>query len=333
MRLATIKLENPSSPFEARDGQLVVVHPEGRTAALSPREQYPSLISAVQDWTNAENVLRSIEEELIAGTFSNTIELNSAELISPLPRTYAFLDGSAFIQHIILVRKARGAEPPEDLFNIPLMYQGLSDPLLGPTEDIPLVDFAHGMDFEAEVAVILDDVPMGTKAADAEQYIKLFVLLNDVSLRNLIPRELKTGFGFFHGKPPTALSPFVATVEELGDSWRDGRVHLNLDSELNGEFFGKPNAGEMHFSFFELIEHAAKTRPLTAGTILGSGTVSNKDESVGSSCLAEKRMLEKINNGEISTPFMNVGDHVKIEMKKDGRNIFGTIAQKVVSAQ
>jgi len=327
MKLATIKLQTPKSKSEEKDGALVVVNQD----KLARVTQYPTLQSALDDWKNAEEVLKNISGKLEDNSWDDCLDLNSTEFMSPLPRAYAFLDGSAFIQHIILVRKARNAEPPTDLFNIPLMYQGLSDTFLGPNEDIPLVDFSHGMDFESEVGVMLDDVPMGTKAKDAAQYIKLFLLINDISLRNLIPRELKTSFGFFHGKTSSAFSPFAITPDELGDSWKDGRAHLDMISKLNGELFGHPNAGEMHFSFFDLIEHAAKTRRLAAGTILGSGTVSNKDESVGSSCLAEKRMLEIIATGEAKTQFMSTGDHIEIEMLKNGKSLFGKISQKVIN--
>jgi fumarylacetoacetate (FAA) hydrolase len=209
------------------------------------------------------------------------------------------------------------------------MYQGASDNLLSAHDDIPLIDPAHGMDFESEVAVITDGVPMGTKASQAASHIKLVVLMNDVSLRELIPRELGTGFGFFHGKPPSSFSPFALTPDELGDAWRDGKVRLPLETELNGHLFGAPNACEMYFSFFQLIEHAAKTRPLSAGTIIGSGTVSNEDATVGSSCLVEQRMREKIATGAIETQYLKDGDRIVIRMRKDGRDLFGTIDQRV----
>jgi fumarylacetoacetate (FAA) hydrolase len=227
------------------------------------------------------------------------------------------------------VRKARGAELPEDLYTVPLMYQGASDNLLGPTDPIPLRLSTDGMDFESEVAVITDNVPMGCKADQAESHIRLIMLCNDVSLRELIPRELATGFGFFHGKPPSSFSPFALTPDELGDTWKDGRLHIPVTTTLNGTLFGSPNAGEMHFSFHDLIAYAATTRPLSAGTIVGSGTVSNKDESVGSSCLAERRMLEKINAGKISTPFLKDGDRITISATHAGVNLFGTIDQRV----
>lgn len=321
MRLATIK------DSSSRDGKLLVVSDDGKFGSEVPG--WATLLSAIQDWARAEPVLRETAEKLHRRE-CQTISLDAARFCAPLPRTFAWLDGSAFIQHVILVRKARGAEPPEDLFTVPLMYQGVSDLLLGPTDTIPLVDPSHGMDFEGEIAVVTDFVPMGTKASEASQHIKLVLLMNDVSLRGLIPRELATGFGFFHGKPASSFAPFAVTPDALGSAWKDGRLHLELMSWLNGAQYGHPNAGEMHFSFEQLIEHAAKTRHLSAGTIIGSGTVSNKDESVGSSCLAEKRMLEQIHTGNIKTPFMNVGDTIEMEVFQDGRSIFGRIAQQVV---
>jgi len=226
---------------------------------------------------------------------------------------------------------ARNAPLPETLETVPLMYQGGSDTFLAPTEDIPQIDFAHGTDFEGEVGVIVDEVPMGISAEKALEKIILFVALNDVSLRGLIPEELAQGFGFLQSKPSTAFAPFAVTADELGGAWIGGRIHLPLHVEYNGEFFGKADAGVMHFHFGQLIAHAARTRSLSAGTIIGSGTVSNEDMSKGSSCLAEKRMLEKIHEGVMKTPFMKSGDTIKMEMlDQKGQNIFGTIAQKVV---
>jgi fumarylacetoacetate (FAA) hydrolase len=332
MKLATIPVEDPRTESQRRDGRLVVVDDEAGRVALVPEDVTPNLRQALEEWDRAGHALQEIDRQLKAGTYKDTRALNDCSFLAPLPRTTSWLDGSAFIQHIVLVRKARGAEPPEDLKTVPLMYQGIGDPLLGPTEDILAASEEHGIDFEAEVAVLLDDVPMGTSAENALKHVKLIVLLNDVSLRKLIPRELKAGFGFFHGKPPSSLGPYAVTPEELGDAWKDGRVHLEMTSHLNGEPFGHPHAGEMFFGFDRLIEHAAKTRPLPAGTLLGSGTVSNEDESVGSSCLAEKRMLETIHEGAPSTSFLRFGDHVRIEMRKDGKSVFGAIDQKVVQA-
>lgn len=229
---------------------------------------------------------------------------------------------------------ARNAPLPETLETVPLMYQGGSDCFLAPTEAIPQIDFSHGTDFEGEVGVIIDDTPIGISPEKALEKIRLFVLINDVSLRGLVPEELAQGFGFFQSKPQTSFAPFAVTVDELASAWRDGRVHLPLQVEYNGEFFGNADAGAMHFHFGQLIAHAARTRPLTAGTIIGSGTVSNADRARGSSCLAEKRTLEKIHDGAMKTPFMKVGDTVKMEMfDNEGRSLFGRIYQKVTSVQ
>lgn len=325
MKLGTIRINNPRDEKEARDGRLVVISGDNERFVVAP-EPYTTLLCALEMWKDAEPVLSDLARSLEK---SGGAKVDTTQFMAPLPRTYAWLDGSAYIQHVILVRKARGAEPPEGLYTVPLMYQGVSDTFLGPNEDIPLQDESWGMDFEGEIAVITDDVPMGVKASEAHKHIKLLLLMNDVSLRNLIPQELATGFGFFHGKPASAFAPFAVSPEELADCWRDGRVHLPLLSWLNGQKYGEPDAGEMHFSFGQLIEHAAKTRRLSAGTIVGSGTVSNKDETKGSSCLAEKRMLEKINRGEITTPFMKWGDKIELDMVKDGKSIFGRISQTV----
>lgn len=332
MRLATLKIANPKTPSERQDGRLAVVSPDGLKAVPVAPEVYPNLLAALADWERAEPRLRSIDAALSRGEALEVLDAGRARLAAPLPRTWAWLDGSAFIQHVILVRKARGAAPPEDLRAVPLMYQGASDFLLGPADDIPLLDEAHGLDFEAEVGVILGETPMGVSAAEAGRHIKLLTVMNDVSLRNLIGRELAAGFGFFQSKPASSFAPFAVTPDELGPAWRDGRVHLELRSVYNGKLFGRPNAGEMHFSFHDLIAHAARTRRLAAGTILGSGTVSNADETVGSSCLAEQRMLEKIRSGTMTTPFMRAGDTIEIEMLQDGRSVFGKISQRVVAA-
>jgi fumarylacetoacetate (FAA) hydrolase len=336
MILASIKTSS------SRDGLLAVVSPDHSSIALpTTAHTLPdgsslcgaSLLATIERWDDALPVLQRLDAELRTGTAEDIKQSSSVTFLAPLPRTWAFLDGSAFIQHVLLVRKARNAEPPEDLYTVPLMYQGASDNLLSGTDDVPLRDPADGMDFESEVGVILGAVPMGTKASNAAPYIKLLTIMNDVSLRELIPREVGTGFGFIHGKPPSSFAPFVVTPDELGDAWRDGRVHLPMETRLNGKVFGTPNAGEMHFSFFDLIEHAAKTRPLSAGTILGSGTISNADETVGSSCLAEQRMLEKIKTGTISTRYLQDGDRVQITMQRDGVDIFGAIDQRMRQAK
>jgi len=303
------------------------------TKAVSAVGVAPNLQHALDHWKETEPKLQKIDSELGAGTAKDSFEFKETDSLSPLPRAYQFLDGSAYIQHIILVRKARNAEPPATLRTVPLMYQGLSDRFLAPTEDIPFIHESHGLDFEGEVCVVTDFVPMGTKEKEAHSYIRLFMLCNDVSLRGLIPAELAQGFGFLQSKPSSAFSPVAVTPDELGGAWKNGRVNLPLESELNGKFFGNPDAGEMFFSFGKLIEHAARTRNLAAGTILGSGTVSNEDQSRGSSCLAEKRMLEQIAHGKASTSFMKPGDRIQIQMKDEaGKSIFGKISQKVVQS-
>lgn len=313
----------------SRDGELIVVSKDNQRA-IRAASVAPSLREAIEDWGRAKPALEQLSRQVNAGSGAGIFTIEPERLHSPMPRAFQWADGSAFIHHVKLVRMARGAPLPETLETVPLMYQGGSDSFLAPTEDIPQIDFAHGTDFEGEVAVIVDDVPMGVSPEKALEKIILFVAVNDVSLRGLIPEELAQGFGFFQSKPSTAFAPFAVTEDELGGSWMDGRIHLPLKVEYNGTFFGNADAGAMHFHFGQLIAHAARTRPLIAGTIIGSGTVSNEDMKRGSSCLAEKRMLEKIHEGVIKTPFMKVGDTIRIEMlDREGRNIFGTIAQKV----
>ncbi|MFK7872321.1 MAG: fumarylacetoacetate hydrolase family protein [Oligoflexales bacterium] len=313
-----------------RDGQLIVVSSDYKTHTTS--KQYPTLQSALDSWDKAVLELQSLAETLKSHPKDS---LTGITFEAPLPRAYEWIDGSAFINHVRLVRKARGAEPPKTLETDPLVYQGGSGRFSGPCDSIPLDHPQWGLDFESEVCVIVDDVPMGTPAADMEQHIQLIMIANDVSLRGLIPEELAKGFGFVTSKPSTSFAPFTLTKEELGDAWKDGRLHLPLKTYYNDTLFGTPNAGpEMHFSFHEIIAHVAKTRNLTAGTIIGSGTISNFDISTGSSCLAEKRMIEKIETGEAKTPFMSCGDTVKIEMiDTTGRNLFGSIQQQVTSYQ
>ncbi len=312
-----------------RDGDLVIVSQDNTRAVKAGF--VPSLREAVENWAECKPKLELIAKELAEGRRTDAFEVDEEEFHSPLPRTFNWADGSAFIQHIKLVRQARKAPLPEHLFTVPLMYQGGGDDFLGPREPIPQIDFAHGTDFEGEVAVITDFVPMAISAEKALEKILLVMLVNDVSLRGLIPEELAAGFGFFQSKPSSAFAPFALTPEELGSSWREGRLHLPLLVELNGNSFGRADAGQMYFHFGQLIAHAARTRNLAAGTIIGSGTVSNEDTSVGASCLAEIRMLEQINKGKITTEFLKPGDRVRIEMKDaNGRNLFGAVDQSVV---
>ncbi len=327
MKLATLKSSN------SLDGELVVISKDLKSF-VKATSVAPSLREAVEKWSIVQPQLKKLSDELNAGSARGIEKVTDEKVFhSALPRTWLFADGSAFIHHIKLVRKARNAALPETLLTVPLMYQAECGRFLAPTENIPQVDVKHGTDFEAEVGVILDHVPMGVSSEQALNHIKLFVLINDVSLRGLIPEELAQGFGFFQSKPNSALSYVAVTADELGEAWKDGRIHLNLDVKLNGQFFGKANAKEMHFHFGQLIAHAAKTRDLPAGTLIGSGTVANEDPSMGSSCLAEKRTIEQINSGAPITPFMKVGDTVEIEMKNStGQSIFGRIFQKVAQA-
>lgn len=309
-----------------RDGTLVVVSRD-LSRAIRAGATLPTLQHALEEWESAAEILSGLSVALAQGKAKGAFDLDPGELASPLPRAYQFVDGSAYLPHVERVRRARGAEMPPSFLHDPLMYQAASDGFLPPLGAIPVADEEWGLDFEAEVCVVTGDVPMGTSADEAEQYVRLVGLVNDVSLRNLIPAELAKGFGFLQGKPRSALSPVLVTVEELGAAWRDGRLHGPLRTHLNGKLFGQPDAGQdMQFSFHDLIAHAARTRPLAAGTIVGSGTVANEDESRGASCMAEKRVLEVIRDGKASTPFLSFGDRVRIEMLDDsGKSIFGAL--------
>ena len=323
MKLATLR-------DGTRDGRLIVVRRDGTRFAHASAIA-PTMQRALDDWDALEPKLRDLAERLENDAVESH-PVDPTQLRAPLPRAYEWVDGSAYINHIVLVRKARGAEPPATLRTDPLVYQGGSSDFLGPTDDIPLADPSWGCDFESEVAVILGDVPQGTTAAEAASYVRLVTIVNDVTLRNIVPEELAKGFGFFQSKPATAFAPFALTPDELGAGWIDGRVHLRLRTTLNGTLVGDPEAGpEMHFSFFDLIAHIAKTRAFGAGTIVGSGTVSNEDRERGISCLAERRMRETIEQGKPTTPFLAYGDRVEIEMQdRAGRDLFGRIEQTVV---
>jgi fumarylacetoacetate (FAA) hydrolase len=322
MKLASLKA--------GRDGRLVVVSRDLTRCIPVPHVAH-RLQGVLDRWPESEARLREIYDLLNDGASEGVMSFDPAQCAAPLPRAYQWADGSAYVTHVELVRKARGAEMPKSFWTDPLMYQGGSDAFLGPCDPIVAADEAFGIDFEAEVAVITGDVPMGRTAEDAGWHVRLLMLVNDVSLRNLIPAELAKGFGFFQSKPATAFSPVAVTPDELGDAWRDAKVHLPLQVSLNGSRFGAPNAGEdMTFSFADLIAHAAKTRFLTAGTIIGSGTVSNRNRAVGSCCIAERRVLEQLEGGAPRTPFLKFGDRVRIEMKdQEGRSVFGAIDQHV----
>ncbi len=333
MKLASLK--------EGRDGKLVVVSRDLKRMT-SAVDIAATMQAAIDDWDAVLPRLRALYESLNSGAVAGE-EFREEDCASPLPRAFQWADGSAYVNHVELVRKARNAEMPATFWTDPLMYQGGSDTFLGPREDIvfPTTD-GWGVDFEAEIAVITNDVPLGVSHDDAGSHIKLLMLVNDVSLRGLIPGELAKGFGFFQSKPSSAFSPVCVTPDELGDAWEGNKVHLPLISHLNDGMFGKPEAGvDMTFDFAKLVSHAAKTRPLGAGAVIGSGTVSNKlddgpgkpvaDGGVGYSCIAEIRMIETIKDGKPSTNFMSFGDKIRIEMKdRDGASIFGAIEQTVV---
>lgn len=335
MKLASIPVrpQDAAAHPSHRDGQLIVVSRD-LSHAVSVMDIAPTLQYAIEHWDACYAPLEARYHRLNEHIDHHTWDFQQLTLLSPLPRAYQWADGSAYVNHVELVRQARGASMPESFWHNPLMYQGGSDTFLGPQDAIPLVDEQWGLDLEAEVAIITDDVPMGTSPLDAQSHITLLMLVNDISLRNLIPEELAKGFGFFQSKPPSSFSPVAVTPDELGDAWDGKKLHLPLVSHLNGALLGKPNAGvDMTFDFPTLVSHAAKSRALCAGTIIGSGTVSNYDRSKGSSCLAEKRMLEKINTGDIHTPFLKVNDCVRIEMfDQQQHSIFGAIEQMVVSS-
>ena len=324
MKLATLK-------NNTRDGQLVVVN-RSLNKAVVVADIATTLQAAIDDWDNISPKLVEVYKLLNKGELTNTIDFMQEHCESPLPRAYQWADGSAYVNHVELVRKARNAEMPETFWTDPLMYQGGSDAFIGPRDDILIGSEEFGIDFESEVAVITGDVPMASTPEDITSHIKLFMLVNDVSLRNLIPGELAKGFGFFASKPSSAFSPVAVTPDELGDAWDGKKLHLPLTTCLNNELFGQPNCGvDMTFDFPTIISHAAKTRPLSAGCVVGSGTISNYDRTAGSSCLAEVRMLEIIADGKPSTPFMSFGDSVRIEMfDSQGNSIFGAIDQQIV---
>ncbi len=324
MKLATLK-------EGGRDGTLIVVNRE-LTRGVRAAGIAPSLQAALDNWQNAAPRLNSLYDELNADQAEDAFDLDIDSLAAPLPRCYQFLDGSAYLPHVERVRKARGAEVPESFFTDPLMYQAASDGFMPPREPIRMASTEWGIDFESEIGVITDDVPMGATPEECVGHIQLVTILNDVSLRNLIPGELAKGFGFLQSKPRSALAPVVVTPDELGEAWKDTKLNLPLVTHLNGKPFGRPEAGvDMQFNFAELVAHGAKSRPLAAGSLIGSGTIANQDTSLGASCLAEVRMLEIIADGKPSTPFMDFGDRVRIEMLDGkGNSLFGAIEQEVV---
>jgi fumarylacetoacetate (FAA) hydrolase len=332
MKLASLK-------EGGRDGALIVVDRE-LSRAVRVGDIARTLQAALEDWGSTAPRLNRVYELLHLAPRAQTINgedvfaLDPAALAAPLPRAYEFVDGSAYLPHVERVRRARGAEVPASFYSDPLMYQAVSAGFYGPRDPVLAISEDHGIDLEAEIVIVTDDVPMAATPAQAAAHIRLVGLVNDVSLRNLIPGELAKGFGFVQSKPRSALSPVLVTPDELGDAWKGEKVHLPLVTHINGAWFGAPEAGDdMQFSFADLVAHAAKTRPLSAGTIVGSGTIANQNESRGASCLAERRTLETLAEGSPVTPFLKFGDSVRIEMfDRDGRSIFGAIEQRIEPA-
>jgi fumarylacetoacetate (FAA) hydrolase len=326
MKLATLK--NGS-----RDGQLVIVSRDMQWA-LDAGSVASTLQQAIENWPGVEPRLQALAVLLNTGEAQGAFAFDPTQAMAPLPRAYQWCDGSAFLSHGALMQKAFNLEPIEGVEHTPLMYQGAGDDFLGARDDIALPSESQGIDFEGEFVVLVDDVPLGCSAEQAIDHIKLILQINDVSLRALAPREMKTGFGFLQAKPSSSFAPLAITPDELGDAWRDGRVHLPLQVSWNGEWFGHPHGGQMTFGFGQLIAHAALTRRLGAGTLIGSGTVSNAERSVGSACIAERRAIEMIEHGAPRTAFMRFGDRVQMDVRgADGQSLFGAIDQRVVKAQ
>ena len=332
MKLATLK--DGLSNNRSGDGKLVVVSKD-LTRAAAATGIAGTLIAALENWSQSAPRLQQLYKELNAGQCSGAFDLDPTRLAAPLPRAPQWLDASAFHSHGDLMDKVFGLPPIEGKRETPLMYQGASDDLLGPRDDMPLPSEADGIDFEAEVAVVVDRVPMGTRPDQALQHVKLLMLVNDASLRVLAGREIKTGFGFLQSKPSTSFAPVAVTPDELGAAWRDGRIHLPVRVEWNGTRFGAPDASQMGFGFHQLVAHAARTRNLHPGTILGSGTISNNEyRTVGSACIAERRGIETVDHGKATTAYMKFGDTVRIEMlDSTGASIFGAIDQRMVQAE
>jgi fumarylacetoacetate (FAA) hydrolase len=324
MKLATLKNGR-------KDGRLVVVSRDLRRA-VDATAIAPSLLAALEDWAACAPRLQQLYADLEAGRVRDAFDFDPCQAAAPLPRAPQWCDGSAFLNHGELMQTAFKLPPLPEADTVPLMYQGGSDDLLGPCDDVPLPDEAHGIDFEGEFGVIVGDVPLGCSPAQARERILLLVQINDMSLRAMGPFEMKRGFGFFHAKPSSSFAPVAVTPDEIGDAWKDARVHLDLAIEHNGRWFGDPNGGEMNFGFDQLVAHAAFTRRLSAGTIIGSGTVSNAGGKKGSACIAERRAIETIAHGAPTTPFMKFGDRVRMEARWQDRPVFGAIDQRIVQA-
>ena len=325
MKFASLRCEDP-------DGRLLLVSRDA-TRALDASLVAPNLLTALQRWDQVAPALQALSDRLNDGTYPATFSFDPHACGAPLPRSYQWCDASAFLHHGRLMEQAFNTPPIPDFDTIPVMYQGASDDFLGARDPVPLPDERLGIDFEGEFGVVVDAVPMGVTAETAHQRIRLLVQLNDWSLRALGPREMKSGFGFLQAKPSTSFAPLAITPDELGENWRDGRVQLNLEVHLNETPFGRPHGGEMNFSFGQLVAHAARTRKLSPGTVIGSGTVSNRSREAGSACISERRVLEMIDRGEAHTPFMHFGDRVRMAATDTrGGRPFGVIDQRVVRA-
>ncbi len=326
MKLVTLRDPNPRN----RDGKVAVVSSDGRRAVFPDPARCVSLLQALENWREAGPYLESLGELLNAGRVAEAFELDVEQCLAPLPRAPGFYDGSAFLSHVERARRARGDTMPESARLTPLMYQGVSDNLLGPYAPIDLIEESYGADFEGEFAVVTGDVPRATSAERVGRHLILLLLFNDITYRELLKTEIVTKFGFLQSKPNSAFAPFAVTPDEIGEAWKEGRIHRSVSVRLNGEVFGAPDGGEMSFSFHQLVAHACRTRPLSAGSIVGSGTVSNSDASVGFACLTEKRYQEIAETGKASTPWLKAGDRVSMEVRLDGKSVFGLIDQRVV---
>lgn len=326
MKLATL----PSTVKNNRDGQLVIVSKDATKAVKPPAGMPQTLLSALQSWDESVKGLTQVYNDLNAGKAAGSFALDLEKCLAPLPNAPGFYDGSAFLSHVVRARKARGDQMPESARITPLMYQGVSDCLMPATSPLEIMDEKFGGDFEGEFAVVMKDTPKGISADKAENYIALFTMFNDITLREIVKTEIETKFGFLQSKPNSSFAPIMVTPDELGAAWKQGRVHLNLEVWFNNKRFGSPHGSEMNFTFGQLIAHAGRTRPLSAGSIVGTGTISNEDKENGFACLTEKRFQEILDGGKPVTPWLKPGDTVKIDVTMNGASVFGPIAQTVV---
>ncbi|MBY0370822.1 fumarylacetoacetate hydrolase family protein [bacterium] len=328
MKLATLR----SKDSKQRNGQLAVVSSDNRHAVLPPAGLPQTLLEALQTWAETAPKLQAVSRDLNAGSAAGSFAFRAEDCLAPLPNSPGFYDGSAFLSHVVRARKSRGDQMPESARKVPLMYQGVSDNLLAANAPLDIMSPGYGGDFEGEFAVITTDIPKGTPADKLAPYFALFTLFNDITYRVLVKEEIETKFGFLQSKPNSAFAPLVVTPDELGAAWDGKRIQADLTVKLNGELFGHPNGREMHFTFGDLVAHACRTRPLAAGSIVGTGTVSNEDKGRGFACLVEKRFQEILDTGEAKTPWLAPGDHVWIDVNLGKASVFGSIDQKVVVA-